>query len=121
MSNQAPRIESLSAVTVITRDMPRAVEFYDALGFRRRYGSADASFTSYHVGSGYLNVVLGTPPRDPWGRVIIYVSDVDAMHRQACAAGYVPETAPADAPWRERYFHLRDPDGNELSFARPLA
>jgi uncharacterized glyoxalase superfamily protein PhnB len=30
-------------------------------------------------------------------------------------------TEPADAPWGERYFHVRDPDGHELSFARPLA
>ncbi|MGH8701888.1 MAG: VOC family protein, partial [Burkholderiales bacterium] len=27
---------------------------------------------------------------------------------------------PADAPWGERYFHISDPDGHELSFARPL-
>ena len=29
-------------------------------------------------------------------------------------------TAPRDAEWSERYFHLTDPDGHELSFARPL-
>ena len=28
--------------------------------------------------------------------------------------------APADAPWGERYFHVLDPDGHELSFARLL-
>jgi uncharacterized glyoxalase superfamily protein PhnB len=28
--------------------------------------------------------------------------------------------APSDAPWGERYFHVTDPDGHELSFARPL-
>jgi uncharacterized glyoxalase superfamily protein PhnB len=28
--------------------------------------------------------------------------------------------APSDAPWGERYFHIRDPDGHELSFARRL-
>jgi len=27
---------------------------------------------------------------------------------------------PADAPWGERYFHILDPDGHELSFARRL-
>ena len=31
-----------------------------------------------------------------------------------------PQFAPRDAPWNERYFHLTDPDGHELSFARPL-
>jgi hypothetical protein len=31
-----------------------------------------------------------------------------------------PDTTPADAPWDERFFHLTDPGGHELSFARPL-
>jgi hypothetical protein len=26
-----------------------------------------------------------------------------------------------NAPWGERCFHIHDPDGHELSFARPLA
>jgi uncharacterized glyoxalase superfamily protein PhnB len=52
--------------------------------------------------------------------VIFYVSDVDALHRRALAAGYQPTTSPHDAEWGERYFHVNDPDGHELSFARPL-
>jgi uncharacterized glyoxalase superfamily protein PhnB len=27
---------------------------------------------------------------------------------------------PRDAEWGERFFHLTDPDGHELSFAWPL-
>lgn len=80
----------------------------------------DAAFTSFHVGIGCLNLMPGEPPERSWGRVILYVSDVDAMYRRAVAAGWLPATEPADVPWGERYFHLRDPDGNELSFARPL-
>jgi uncharacterized glyoxalase superfamily protein PhnB len=45
---------------------------------------------------------------------------VDALHARALAAGLAPEAPPRDAEWGERYFHLRDPDGHELSFARPL-
>ena len=45
---------------------------------------------------------------------------VDAFYARAVAAGLEPDTAPADAPWGERFFHLTDPDGHELSFARPL-
>jgi catechol 2,3-dioxygenase-like lactoylglutathione lyase family enzyme len=114
-------IECISAVTFFTADMPRAVRFYEALGFVRCYGGADARFTSFRAGSGYVNIALGRPPERLWGRAILYVSDVDAMHRRALAAGYRPEMPPSDASWGERYFHLRDPDGNELSFARPLA
>jgi uncharacterized glyoxalase superfamily protein PhnB len=53
-------------------------------------------------------------------RLIFYVSDVDALHQCALAAGYQPGTSPRDAEWGERYFHIDDPDGHELSFARPL-
>src|SRR4051812_48518343 len=55
-----------------------------------------------------------------WGRVIFYVADVDELYEHALAAGFSPAMAPRDAEWGERYFHLTDRDGHELSFARPL-
>lgn len=116
-------IESLSAVTLVTTDMGRSVAFYAALGFERRYGGPDAEFTSLLVGDSYLNLQLDTawiPSERVWGRVIIWVDDVDRVYRTAVDAGYAPSTEPADAAWGERYFHLSDPDGHELSFARPL-
>ena len=116
-------IESLSAVTFVTRDMATAVRFYDALGFEMIYGGESADFTSYRAGSGYLNLGQRADPGriEAWGRAIFYVTDVDAMHERALEAGFVPEFAPRDATWGERYFHLKDPDGHELSFARPLS
>ena len=114
--------ESISAITLAVRDMRSATTFYDALGLRRLYGGAEASFTSYSVGAQYLN--LQQEERDDrarrWGRVIFYVEDVDEMHARATTAGLRPLFAPRDASWGERYFHLRDPDGHELSFARRL-
>ena len=58
--------------------------------------------------------------RRRWGRVIFRVADVDALHERALAAGYRPTTAPRGAEWGERFFHPTDPDGHDLSFARPL-
>ena len=55
-----------------------------------------------------------------WGRAIFYVDDVDAMYARALDEGFTPEAPPQNARWGERYFHLTDPDGHELSFARPL-
>jgi catechol 2,3-dioxygenase-like lactoylglutathione lyase family enzyme len=118
-------VRSLSAVTLATSDMAASTAFYDALGFVRAYGGPDADFTSYHVGpSSFLNLQLDpewVPPTRVWGRTIVWVDDVDAVHDRALAAGYRPSTAPADAPWGERYFHVLDPAGHELSVARPLA
>jgi len=116
-------LQTIAAVTLVTADMRRAVAFYRALGFELRYGGENAGFTSLVVGEGSLNLE-GCPGHDavtPWGRVIFFVSDVDAMYERAIAAGFSPQAPPRDAPWGERFFHLRDPDGHELSFAKPLA
>ncbi len=117
-----PRVEAISAVTLATHDMARAVRFYRDLGFTIRRGGEQASFTSLHAGPGYLNLVAMPVGHQWswWGRVIFHVSDVDAFHARAVAAGLKPDTRPADAPWGERFFHMTDPDGHELSFARPL-
>lgn len=116
-----PRIESLSAITLATGNMPRAVLFYEALGFPIKFGGSQEAFTSFAFGGSYLNLIVDTrAPVNWWGRVIIYVSDVDALYRKALAAGLKPSLEPSDAPWGERYFHITDPDGHELSFAKPL-
>ena len=119
--SETPRIESLSAITLATHDMARAVPFYEALGFPLKYGGPQEAFTSFAFGPSFLNLIADSRgPIHWWGRVIVYVSDVDGIYRRALAAGLQPESAPADAPWGERYFHLTDPDGHELSFAKPL-
>jgi catechol 2,3-dioxygenase-like lactoylglutathione lyase family enzyme len=114
-------IEALSAVTLVTADMARSLGFYQSLGFPLLHGGPEARFTLFQVGSGYLNLMLD-PGADPgrWGRVIFHVADVDALYERVRRLGLEPETSPRDAEWGERYFHLRDPDGHELSFARPL-
>jgi catechol 2,3-dioxygenase-like lactoylglutathione lyase family enzyme len=116
-----PRIESLSAITLATRDMASAVRFYEALGFPLKSGGSNEAFTSFALGPSYLNLIAeASAPINWWGRVIVYVSDVDGIYRKALAAGLAPMFSPRDAPWGERYFHILDPDGHELSFARPL-
>jgi catechol 2,3-dioxygenase-like lactoylglutathione lyase family enzyme len=116
-------LERISAVTLATADMRLAVEFYQSLSFTILHGGPDGDFTSFRVGDGYVNLALrpGYVPGPPWGRVIFYVSDVDAVYAAALSAGLKPATEPRDAEWHERYFHILDPDGHELSFAKPLA
>jgi catechol 2,3-dioxygenase-like lactoylglutathione lyase family enzyme len=119
----AGTIEEINAVTLLTADMPAAVAFYAAMGFPTVTGGPTAPFTTLRAGSGYLNLQLdaGREKGAPiWGRVIFFVADVDRTHARAVAAGYEPVAAPADASWGERYFHIHDPDGHELSFARPI-
>ena len=111
----------INAITFIVTDMARSVGFYTDLGFEIVYGGAREPFTSLSIGSNFVNLQrTGAPPGTGWGRVIFHVDSPDEIHDTAIAAGHTPEFAPSDAPWGERYFHLRDPDGHELSFATRL-
>lgn len=116
-----PTIESLSAVTLFTADMTKAVRFYRSLGFELAYGGEEDDFTSFRAGQGFLNLMADPQgPLSRWGRIIFHVSDVDAFYHRAVDQGLEPETPPRDAEWGERYFHLTGPDQHQLSFARPI-
>ena len=75
-------IESISAVTLATHNMSRAVSFYRMLGFEILHGGDDSSFTSFRAGTSYLNLIAQPVARNWswWGRVIFYHSDVDSLH-----------------------------------------
>jgi len=115
-------IEEINAVTLSVTDMARSFWFYTKLGFEVEYGGPDASFTSFRAGVQFLNLdhTPGYNAAQGWGRTIFHVSDVDAVYRRAIDAGLTPEMPPSDATWGERYFHILDPDGHELSFAKRL-
>ncbi len=119
-------VRSISAVTLAVSDMARSVEFYhDKVGLEILYGGGAASFTSFRLGDGYLNLILDPEgenrgARSWWGRLIFHVEDVDALYQRLVNEGLTPTTEPADASWGERYFHINDPDSHELSFAKPL-
>lgn len=115
-------IKGISAVTLATHDMRRAVQFYRIAGLSVIYGGEDAAFTSLRAGDNYLNLTTQPAARQWswWGRLIFYDFDIDGLHARLLAAGYRPDSEPRDATWGERFFHITDPDSHELSFAWPL-
>jgi catechol 2,3-dioxygenase-like lactoylglutathione lyase family enzyme len=117
-----PTLERISAVTLRVTNMRESVRFYrDVLGMELLYGGEDAGFSSLRAKdaqSAILNLEQGDRVTR-WGRLIFYVTDVDALWTHLTERGFHPEI-PQDASWGERYFHMPDPDGHELSFARPL-
>ena len=117
-----PRVEKVSAVTFQVTSMQVSVHFYrDVLGMELIYGGEDSYFSSLRareVESAILNLEKGHPGKR-WGRLILCVSDVDIFWNHLKESGFAP-ASPQDGAWGERYFHMPDPDGHELSFARPL-
>jgi catechol 2,3-dioxygenase-like lactoylglutathione lyase family enzyme len=118
----APTIEKISGITFRVVNMKASVQFYrDVLGMEMVYGGEQASFSSLRTNdseSAVLNLEQGDRV-SRWGRLIFHVADVDAIWAHLKEKGFGPES-PRDASWGERYFHVLDPDGHELSFARPL-
>ena len=111
----------INAITLIVADMAASVQFYNRLGFETVYGGGDTGFTSLKIGTNFVNLQhTGAVPGIGWGRVIFHVASPDHVYATATSHGYPAETMPADAPWGERYFHILDPDGHELSFAHRL-
>ena len=115
-------VEKISAVTFRVLNMKASVRFYkDVLGMEIIYGGEDGSFSSLRAKDAecpILNLEQGHSVPG-WGRMIFYVADVDAFWEHLRGKGLQPES-PRDASWGERYFHMSDPDGHELSFARPI-
>ena len=87
-------IDSISAVTLAVRDMARSVVFYRALGLDVVYGGPTASFTTVRAGDAVINLRASDEPGGRWGRVILRVRGVDALHREIAARGL---TAPRRA------------------------
>jgi uncharacterized glyoxalase superfamily protein PhnB len=106
--------------------MGESIHFYEALGFRVAYGDALSEFVTLAGGddrSCFVNLIAVPTDADVatgWGRAIFHVDDVDALYRRAVANGLSPRAEPRDASWGERMFPIYDPNGHDLSFAKPL-
>ena len=122
--------------------MKKSCHFYSQIpGFRLIYGgSLNDIFSTYEIGESdgfkiYLNLELIRPINDlnntndntitsrkHFGRIIFHTDDVDKLYNymknnESISADIIFETVPSNALWGERYFHIREPDGYQLSFA----
>ncbi len=141
----------ISAVTLKVKDMEKSCSLYSKIpGFRLTYGGKPSdSFSTFEIGEGskaatYLNLEqiqnddqgsfdISKKPNlgkgkvnEDFGRVIFHTENVDRLysfmkHDEYISHAIVFENEPTDAPWGERFFHIREPDGYQLSFAQPLS
>jgi catechol 2,3-dioxygenase-like lactoylglutathione lyase family enzyme len=107
------KVYKISAVTLLIKDMERSCNFYSKIpGFKLVYGGSPPDpFTSYEIGdntSVYLNLEL-------------FKTSTNSLERETKDFGLIFfENEPSNASWGERYFHIRDPDGYLLSFAKSI-
>jgi hypothetical protein len=116
--------------------------------FRLTYGGGPSdSFTTFEIGEGSKTTCLNleriedddegssdfskkpnlgkTKGSRDFGRIIFHTENVDKLysymkHDEYISKSIVFENEPTNAPWRERYFHIRESNGYQLSFAQPL-
>jgi catechol 2,3-dioxygenase-like lactoylglutathione lyase family enzyme len=128
-------VYKISAVTILIKDMKRSCNFYSKIpGFKLIYGGSPCDrFTTYEIGTSvYLNLELfemrtNNLERDTrnTAKIILHTEDVDELYfyfknNKNISRLILFENEPTDASWGERYFHIRDPDGYLLSFAKPI-
>ncbi|MEW6604218.1 MAG: VOC family protein [Thermoproteota archaeon] len=128
----------ISAITLVVRSMAKSCNFYSRIpGFKLVYGGPAEPFSTFEVGNKnagmHLNLELTSSGLDEknlkqardFGRIIFHAKDVDQLYFHLKSDAYFSklasfESEPADASWGERFFHIRDPDGYQLSFAKPI-
>ena len=143
------KVYRISAITLKVKDMEKSCQLYSKIpGFRLTYGGAPSdSFTTFEIGKEsktYLNLELmedhdgsyefykksnnleKTKGSEDFGRIIFHVEDVDRLfsymkHDEFISKSIVFENEPINAPWGERFFHIRELNGYQLSFAQPLS
>lgn len=135
------RVYRISAVTLSVKNMEKSCRFYSIIpGFKVTYGgSYSDSFTTFEIGEGstykmYLNLevknnidstICDHSDKMDFGRIIFYSEDVDKLYSRFTNDASISELVsfenePLNASWGERFFHMRDPDGYQLSFAMPI-
>jgi catechol 2,3-dioxygenase-like lactoylglutathione lyase family enzyme len=136
------KVYQISAVTLMVKNMEKSCNFYSQIpGFKLEYGGTPAdTFTTFKIGNSsdtHLNLELRNKNNDDntnldnlktridFGRIIFHTDDVDGLYSYLKNDNNILklisfENQPKDALWGERFFHIRDPDGYQLSFAKPI-
>jgi catechol 2,3-dioxygenase-like lactoylglutathione lyase family enzyme len=144
------KVYQISAITLRVKDMEKSCTLYSKIpGFRVIYGGKPSDrFTTFEIGKGsktttYLNLEViievddgssdfdkkpnleKTRDSEDFGRIIFHTENVDTLYSYMKQDEYISksvvfENEPTNAPWGERFFHIRELNGYQLSFVQPL-
>lgn len=123
-----------AAIEIVAADLTRSLDFYRLLGLEIPQTDAPHVEVELPGGNRLLfdteDTIAGmhpgwTPPATA-GRVVLAFglgspSDVDAVFARLTDAGHKGALEPFDAPWRQRYATVLDPDGTSVDLFAALA
>lgn len=111
---------SAAAPVFVVEDVKRSVEHYrKALGFRVEFTHGDpASYAGIERDNVtvHLQVARDSKRKAGSSAIYVFVTDVDALHRELRSRGARIVNAPRDYPYGMRDFDVEDLDGNSLCF-----
>lgn len=100
-------------------DVPGAVAYYrDVLGFTINYAQHDIGVMDRD--QVRLLLIARTARHRGIGSCYIYVQSADTLHAELRAAGANVLDDPVSRPWGLREFHVRDLEGNQITFGQPF-
>jgi catechol 2,3-dioxygenase-like lactoylglutathione lyase family enzyme len=103
----------LNQVTVVVRDVARAIAFYKQLGLIQIVDSEHYARFRCPDGDATFSVERGeTAPSETM--VYFECDDLDQRFLELSRLGIQFDLAPTDQPWLWREARFRDPDGNRL-------
>jgi catechol 2,3-dioxygenase-like lactoylglutathione lyase family enzyme len=118
----------------IVSDVPRAIRFYERIGFELRFSAPEQEPFFAIVGRDSVEIHLKdvsddshvvapqpNPARHPWAPwdAFVFLADPDGLAQEFAARGVGFHKAIRDTEDGLRGFELRDPDGYVLFFGRP--
>lgn len=116
----------LQAVAVLrVTDFETAEPFYcDKLGFAKDWAyqpdpsRANPTYAGLSRDGTHLHVTSFPGDGTVGGVAMIFVRDVDALHRELVGRGVAVSLEPTDQTWGNREMYVKDADGNCLRFAQ---
>jgi catechol 2,3-dioxygenase-like lactoylglutathione lyase family enzyme len=121
------KLNSISGITCLVKDLQKTTAFYEALGFR--IGKQDENHVTCYVNWFWMDFIAGDKASDGAQQqeaqlanrgagtyFHIKVDNVDEFYAEVVAAGMTPEGEPKGKRTTGREFTLRDLDGYKLVF-----
>ncbi len=120
-------------VILIVDDLDRALRFYtEVLGLKLghrsgQYAQLDTGATrlglyTRDAMAELVGVALRRPSEDTAAFELGFkVEDVDAAYAELVSGGAASVAEPVTRPWGQRTAYVRDPDGNLVELAQPVA